>query len=139
MCCGLQQLKRNNFRHAGARRFRIKTTQSGHLCSPKRKGRNGTSKNCRRRFLDTAEEDYQEDARKRKVGKKEKKAKKANKGSRNMRKSKKESEALRGWHSKDKTPYKGGMARRLRMKKKKVDKKATKWRDNGKRSNVGMI
>ena len=47
-----------------------------------RKGRNGTNKNCRRRYLDTAEEDYQEEARKRKVGKKEKKAKKANKGRR---------------------------------------------------------
>ena len=81
----MQQPKRNNFRHTGDTRFRIKTTQSGHLCSPKRKGRNGTSKNCRRRYLDTAEEDYQEEARKRKVGKKEKKTKKANKGRRKMR------------------------------------------------------
>ena len=102
-----------------------------------RNGRNGTSKNCRRRYLDTAEEDYQEEARKRKVGKKEKKAKKANKRRRKMRKSKKEFEALRGWPSKDKTPFKGGIARRLRMKKKKkVGKKATKWQDNGKRSNI---
>ena len=53
-----------------------------------------------------------------------------------MRKSKKELEALRGWLSKDKTPYKGGIARRLRMIKKKVGKKATKWQDNGKRSNI---
>ena len=53
------------------------------------------SKNCWRRYLDTAEEDYQEEVRKRKVGKKEKKAKKANKGCRKMRKSKKELEALR--------------------------------------------
>ena len=35
--------------------------------------------------------------------------------------------------------HKGGIARRLRMKKKKeVDKKATKWQDNGKRSNIWM-
>ena len=38
------------------------------------------AKICRRRHLDTAEEDYQEEPRKRKVGKKEKKAKEANKG-----------------------------------------------------------
>ena len=36
-------------------------------------------------------------------------------------------------------PYKGGIARRLRMKKKNVGKKATKWQDNGKRSNIWMI
>ena len=53
-----------------------------------------------------------------------------------MRKSK-ELEALRGWPSKDKTPFKGGTALRLRMKK-KVGKKATKWQDNGKRSNSWM-
>ena len=54
----------------------------------------------------------------------------------NMRKSKKELEALRRCPSKDKTSYKGGIARRLRMKKKekKVGKKATKW----KRSNIWM-
>ena len=55
-----------------------------------------------------------------------------------MRKSKKELEALRRWPSKDKTPYKGGIARRLRMKKKKVGKKAAKWQDIGKRSNIWM-
>ena len=44
-----------------------------------RKGRNGTSKNCRTSYLDTAEEDDQEEARKRKVGKKEKKEKNNNK------------------------------------------------------------
>ena len=91
-----------------------------------RKGRNGTSKKCRRRYLDTAEEDYQEEARKRKVGKKKKNAQTANKGRRKMRQSKKELEALRGWPSKDKTPYKGGIARRLRMKKKKKKKKVGK-------------
>ena len=31
----------------------------------------GTSKNCRRRYLDTVEEDDQEEAQKRKVGEKE--------------------------------------------------------------------
>ena len=35
---------------------------------------------CRRRYLGTAEEDYQEEARKRKVGEKEKKTKEADKG-----------------------------------------------------------
>ena len=41
---------------------------------------------------------------------------------------KKELEALRGWPWKDNTPYKDGIARRLRMKKKKkAGKKATKW------------
>ena len=45
-----------------------------------RKDRNGTSKNCRRRYLETAEEDYQEEAREKKEGKKEKKAQEANKG-----------------------------------------------------------
>ena len=79
-----------------------------------------------------------EEARKRKAGEKEKKAKKAKNGRRKMRKSKKELEALRGWPSKDETPYKGGLARRLRMKMKKVGKKATKWQDNGKRSNIWM-
>ena len=50
-----------------------------------------------------------------------------------MRKSKKELEALRRWPWKGKTPYKGVIARRLRMKKKKkVGKKATIWQDNGK-------
>ena len=49
-----------------------------------------------------------------------------------------EVEALRGWPSKDKTPHKGGIARRLRMKKKKVGKEATEWQDNGKRSNIRM-
>ena len=44
-----------------------------------------TIKNCRRRYLDTVEEGYQEGARKRKVGRKEKTAKKANKGRRKMR------------------------------------------------------
>ena len=87
--------------------------------------------------MKTAEEDYQEETRKRKVGKK--KAKEANEVRRKMRKSKKELEALRGWPSEDKTPYKGGIARRLRMKKKKkVGKKATKWQDTGKRSNMWM-
>ena len=59
-------------------------------------------------------------------------------GKRKMRKSKKELEALRGWPSKEKTPYKDGIARRLRMKKKKekVDKKANKWQDNEKRNNI---
>ena len=47
----------------------------------KKEDRNGTSKNCRRRYLVTVEEDCQEEARKRKEGKKEKKAKEANKGS----------------------------------------------------------
>ena len=112
----------------------MQVTQSGHLCSQKRKGRNGKSNNCRRRYLDFVEEDYQEEARKRKVGKKEK----AKKGRRKIRKSKKELEALRGWPSRDKTPYKGGITRRLRVKKKKVGKKATKWQDNGKRSNIWM-
>ena len=77
--------------------------------------------------LDTAEEDYQDEARKRKVRKKEKKAKKEMKGRRKMRKSK-ELEVLRGWLSKDKTPYKGGIARRSRTKK-KVGKKATQWEE----------
>ena len=37
---------------------------------------------------------------------------------------------------KGKTPYKDGIARRLRMKKeRKAGKKATKWQNNGKRSN----
>ena len=45
-----------------------------------RKYRNGPSKNCRRRYLDTVEEDYLEEARKRKAGKKEKKTKEAEKG-----------------------------------------------------------
>ena len=86
-----------------------------------RRDRNGTSKNCRRRYLDTAEEDYQEEARKRKVGKKEKKAKEANKD-----------KGLKG-----NTEYKDGIARRLRMKKKrKAGKKATKWQNNWKRSNI---
>ena len=44
----------------------------------------------------------------------------------------------RGLPSKDKTPYKGGIARRLRMKKKKVGKKATEWQNNGKMSNIWM-
>ena len=50
---------------------------------------------------------------------------------------KKELGALRGWPWKDKTPFKGGIARRLRMKKKKkkAGKKVTKWQNNGKRSN----
>ena len=64
-----------------------------------------------------------------KVGKKEKKAKKANKGRRKMRKIE---DGIR-WPSRDKTPCKGGTTRRLRMKKKKVGKKATKWQDNGKK------
>ena len=34
----------------------------------KRKDRNGTSNNCRRRYLVTVEEDYQEEARKEKEG-----------------------------------------------------------------------
>ena len=55
-----------------------------------------------------------------------------------MRKSKKELEAHRGWSSKDKTPYKGGIARRLRTKKKTVGKKAIKWQNNGKRRNIWM-
>ena len=56
-----------------------------------------------------------------------------------MRKSKEELEVLRGWPSKDKTPYKGGTVRRLRMKKKKnIGKKATKWQDTGKRSKIWM-
>ena len=70
---------------------------------------------------------WRKTARKRKVGKKEKKVKKANKGSRKMRKSKKDFVALRGWLSKDKTPYKGGIARRLRMKKKKKVGKSNIW------------
>ena len=38
---------------------------------------------------------------------------------------------------KGETPYKDGIARRLRMKKKrKTCKKATKWQNNGKRSNT---
>ena len=45
------------------------------------------AKNCRGRYLDTAEEDYQEEAPKTKVGKKEKKAKKANNGRRKIEKS----------------------------------------------------
>ena len=48
----------------------------------------------------------------------------------------KESEALGGWPWKDKTSYKFGIARRLRMKKKKAGKKATKWQNSGKRSNI---
>ena len=57
--------------------------------------------------------------------------KKANKGRRKKKKSKKEIEALGGWPSKDKTPYKGGIAHRLRMKKKKrVGKKTTKWQED---------
>ena len=94
--------------------------------------------NCRLRYMDTAEEDYQEEARKRKVGKKEKKANKASKGRRKMRKFKKELEALRGWPSKDRTPHIGGIARRMRMKKKKVGKKVTKWQENGKMSNSNI-
>ena len=53
-----------------------------HKAVRKRKGRNGTSKSCRRRYLDAAEEDYQEETWKRKVRKKEKKAEKENKGMR---------------------------------------------------------
>ena len=34
------------------------------------------------------------------------------------------------------TAYKAGIARRWRMKKKKVGKKATKWQNNVKRSNI---
>ena len=43
------------------------------------------AESCRRRYLDTVEEDYQEEARKRKVGRKEKNAKEANKGRRTTR------------------------------------------------------
>ena len=60
------------------------------FCSPKRKREAGME-----RAKIAEEEDYQEEARKRKVGKKEKKAKKANKGRTKMSKSKKELEALR--------------------------------------------
>ena len=127
-------LKGRNFRHEGDRRFPLL------LSKEERKGRNGTSKNCRRRYLDTAEEDYQEEALKREVGKKEKKAKKVNKGMRKPIKSRKELETLRRWLWKDKLPYKGGIARRLRMKKKKkAGKKATKRQNNGNRSNIWMI
>ena len=45
-----------------------------------RKGRNGVSKNCRRRYLDVVEEDYQEEAQKRQVGKKERKTREVEKG-----------------------------------------------------------
>ena len=52
---------------------------------------------------------------------------------------KKELEALRGWLWKDKTPFKGVIARRLRTKKKKkVGQKATKWQNNGKMINICM-
>ena len=118
--------------------FETRPHKAVTFVAKKSQGRNGTSKNCRRRYLDTAEEDYQEKARKRKVGEKEKKAKNANKGRTKMRKSTKELEALRGWPSRDKITYKGGIARRLRVKKKKVGKKTTKWQDNGKRSNIWM-
>ena len=37
---------------------------------------------------------------------------------------------------KGKTPYKDGIAPRLRKKKRKAGKKATKWQNNGKRSNI---
>ena len=93
----------------------------------------GKERQEQRRYLDTAEKDSQEEARKRKVGRNGKKAKEVNKGRRKMRKSKKLLEALRGWLSKDETSYKDGIVRRLRMKKKKVGKKATKWQDIGKR------
>ena len=56
-----------------------------------------------------------------------------------MRKSKKELEAHRGWSSKDNPTYTSGIVRRLRMKKKrKAGKKATKWQNNGKKSNIWM-
>ena len=93
------------------------------------------AKNCRRRYQGTVEEGYQEETRKRKAGRKNNNAKKANKGRRKMRKLKKELEALSGWLWKDTTPYKGGIARRWRMKKKKkkAGKKATtshyKWEE----------
>ena len=45
----------------------------------KRRGRNGTSKNCRRRYHDIVEEGYQEEAWKRKVGKRERKTKEVEK------------------------------------------------------------
>ena len=45
------------------------TNRSPLLSKEERKDWHGTSKNCSRRYLDTVEEDYQEEARKRKVGK----------------------------------------------------------------------
>ena len=73
------------------------------------------SKNCRRRYQDTAEEGYQEEARKRKVGRTEKNAKTTNKGRRKVILLMKELEALRGWLWKGETR----VARRLRMKKRR--------------------
>ena len=87
-----------------------------------RKDRNGTSKNCRRRYLVTLEEDYQEEARKKKEGKK---------------RALEEFDLSESKRTERKNRYKDGIARRLRMKKKrKAGKKATKWQNNGKRSNI---
>ena len=72
-------------------------------------------------------------------GREEEEGEEKEQGRGKMRKPKKELEALRRWPSTDKTPYKGGIARRLRMKKKKkVGKKGNKWQDNGKRNNIWM-
>ena len=48
------------------------------------------------RYQDIVEEGYEEDARKRKTGRKKKNTSNADKDTKNMRKSKKELEALRG-------------------------------------------
>ena len=75
------------------------------------------------------------EARKRKVEKKEKEEKKNKDG-----KNQKVEEGIRSSQKVAfgrQNPYKGEIARRLRMKKKKrIGKKATKWQDNGKRSNI---
>ena len=45
-----------------------------------RRGGNGTSKHCRRRHLEKGKKDYQEEAPKRTVGKKERKTREVEKG-----------------------------------------------------------
>ena len=63
----LQQPKRKNFRHAGGRRFRIKTTQSGHLHCRKRKGKAGTERAITAEGATRTQwEGFQEEARERK-------------------------------------------------------------------------
>ena len=86
------------------------------------------------------EEGSQEEARKRNEGRKKIMRKKATKAGRKMRSLKKELEALGGWPWKDKTPYKDGTARRLRMKmKRNAGKKATKWQNKWERSDTWKI
>ena len=105
-------------------------------------------KNSERRYLDTVEEDYQEEVRK----KGREKGEKGEGSGRRQGKNETIEEVIRSsqrmaledgfFYAKEKrlkgkTPYKDGIARRLTMKKKrKAGKKATNWQNNGKRSNI---